>query len=175
MDKYNDEDPHGLLKGVDQIYNGNQRKLAIHSAWDQWDAHYGVGKKEYEVYILGDTHQPGEFVFGPLTLYNKPRYVGSGLIRNGAQLRRSNKSATVGPQRDKGGEKVQWLEEMQQMNRKVDIVIINSFYTEKKARLIELKLLNLIPKDYLTNCRFDYCQIPLNPSDFIQPQQILTV
>ena len=78
MDKYNNEDPHRLLEGLDQIYNGNERKHAFHRAYDKWDITYGVGRKDYEVYILCDVSKSGEYIFGPLTLYYKPRYVGSG-------------------------------------------------------------------------------------------------
>ena len=78
----------------------------------------------------------------------------------------------MGRQRDKGGEKVEWLEEMQQQNRKVRIQIINRFYTEKKARIVEMKLLNLIPKDLLTNCEFPFCRLQLTAADFIPPTKV---
>lgn len=163
MDRYNNEDPQRLLEGLDQIYNGNERKHAFHRAYDKWDIVYGVGKKDYEVYILCRESKSGVYTFGPLTLYYKPFYVGSGLRD------RSIESAAVGRQRDKGGEKVQFLEEMQQRNEKVKIQIINRFYTERKARVVEMKLLRLIPKSLLTNCEFPYCDIPLMKGDFIPP------
>jgi len=169
MDKYNGEDPQGLLKGLEGIYNGNARKYAIHRAWDSWDNIYGVGKKDFEVYILGNESEPGEYTYGPLTLYCKPIYVGKG------KRGRSIESAAVGRQRDKGGEKVQRLEKMQQRNQQVKIYIINRFYTELKANVVEMKLLNLIPKSELTNCEFPFCELPLLPGDFIQPDPVLFI
>ncbi len=160
MDKFNGKDPYGLLRGKDQIYNGNERKFAFHSAWDKWDKVYGEGKKDYEVYVLCDEHQSGHYEYGPLTFQYKPIYVGSG------KRGRSIESAAVGRQRDKGGEKVHVLEEMQQRNDKVRICIIGKFYTEKKAKVVEMKLLNLIPKSILSNGEFPFCEIPLKPEDY---------
>ena len=167
MDKYDGKDPHGLLRGLDKIYNGNQRKLAYDLAYDQWDKVYGVGKKDFEVYILCDKSKRGKYTYGPLTLYYQPRYVGSG------KTGRSIESGAVGRQRDKGGEKVKMLEEMQQQNRKVKIIIVNRFYTDKKAIIVERKLLKLIPKSQLSNSEFPFCQISLRKSDFIQPPEEL--
>ncbi len=169
MDEYDGGDPQGLLKGLVEIYNGNARKHAFQRAWDQWDNVYGVGKKDFEVYILANESMPGEYTYGPLTLYHKPFYVGKG------KRDRSIESAAVGRQRDKGGEKVQYLEEMQQQNQNVKIYIINRFYTEQKANIVEMKLLKLIPKSELTNCEFPYCELSLNTIDFIQPEEVLFV
>ena len=167
-DKFNGKDPYKLLEGIDDIYNGNERKRKRYEAWDKWDLGYGVGKLTHEVYALCYDSKPGVFKYGPLTLYNKPFYIGQGKIG------RSIESAAVGRQRDKGGEKVYHLEKMKRKRQKVKIVILGRFYTEKKAKVVELKLLNTIPKSELVNSEFYWCPLPLKSSDIIQPVLIMT-
>ena len=174
MDRFNGEDPNGMLRGLDQIYNGNDRKHAIYRAWDKWDAVYGAGKKDYEVYSLCNLAIPGPFVYTKygftLTFPYKPFYIGQG------QTDRSIDSAAVGRQRDKGGEKIQYLEEMQQKRQSVRIEILGVYHTSQKAKVIESKLLNLIPKSDLTNCEFPWCDIPLSSNDnIIIPDPVLTL
>lgn len=173
MHRFDGEDRYGLLKGLDQIKNGNQRKMAYHNAWMEWEKMYGVGSLDYLVYILSDESKPGEYKFGPLTLYYKPFYVGQGKCKKANLEARYKESSRVGRQRDKGGEKVDKLELMKQQNKKVHIDVIQRFHTEPPSKVLEMKLLHTIPKNYLTNCEFPYTRLKLEAKDFIQPQPIL--
>ncbi len=83
MEKFNGEDRYGLLRGIDEVYNGNERVFLTHRAWDKWDNIYGVGALDYQVYALCDGSDAGEFVYGPLRLNYRPRYIGHGQSGNG--------------------------------------------------------------------------------------------
>ncbi len=171
MDKFNGEDPYGLLKGIDGIYNGNERMLLTHRAWDRWDDIYGVGKLDYEVYALCDKHDPGKYVYGEsgspqLKLNYRPHYIG-----HGQAGKRCIDSAGDGRQRDKSGEKYYWIEQMARKGRDVHIESIGMYYTKKKALMVEIKLLTLMKKYgvYLTNATYTWTQVPLNENDFDNP------
>ena len=59
MDKFNGKDPNGLLRGLDQIYDGNEKKHAFYRAYDKWDRVYGVGKLDFEVYNGKKSNESG--------------------------------------------------------------------------------------------------------------------
>lgn len=169
MDRFNGEDPHGLLRGVDGVYNGNERIFLTHRAWDKWDNVYGCGNLDYEVYSLCDKHDPGEYVYGPLKMNFRPHYIGSG------QKGRSIDSAGNGRQKDKPGEKYFWLDQMNLNNKEVHIEILGQYYTKQKSLIVEIKLLTLFKQQgvYLTNANYTWTQVPLNVNDFNNPEPVL--
>ena len=176
MDKYDGEDPHGLLRGVDQVYNGNERTLLIHRAWDRWDSMYGCGRLDYMVYVLGDESDPGEFIYGPpdgvhLRLNYRPYYIGHGQRGKGKRRDRCVESAGKGRQEDKAGEKYYWIEQMATNKKKIHQEILGYYYTKEKAKMIEIKLLNLMKQEgyFLTNATYTWTQVPLYENDFKNP------
>jgi len=170
MDEFNGEDPYGLLRGVDGVYNGNERVLLTHRAWDRWDDVYGCGNLDYEVYALCDEHDPGEYIYDQLKLNYRPHYIGSGQAN-----KRSIDSAGEGRQKDKPGEKYYWLEQMKIKKRQVHIEILGRYYTKPKSLIVEIKLLTLFKKHgvYLTNANYTWSQVPLNKGDFVNPDRVL--
>ena len=169
MDKFNGEDPYGLLKGIDGIGHGNERVFLLHRAWDKWDDIYGYGKLDYEVYALCDSHDTGEFVYGDLRLNYRPKYIGHG------QRGRAIESKGDGRQKEKAGEKYYWIEQMAINNKKIHIEILGRYYTKRKANIVEIKLLSLMKQHgvYLTNATYTWTQVPLNENDFNNPEPIL--
>jgi len=180
MDKFNGEDPYGLLRGVDDVYNGNERTLLIHRAWDKWDAIYGTGRLDYMVYALCDENDPGEFIYGPpdsvqLKLNYRPHYIGHGQCEKGKRKARCVESAGKGRQEDKAGEKYYWIEQMAINDRKIHQEVLGLYYTKLKAKIVEIKFLHLMKQErvYLTNATYTWTQVPLNKNDFVNPEPVL--
>ena len=169
MDKFKGKDPYNLLKGIKEVYNGNERHLLLHRAWDRWDDMYGNGRLDYEVYALCDGTDGGYFNYGPIRLNYRPYYIGSG--RKG----RAVNSKGNGRQRDKPGEKYYWLEQMNLRKKRVHIEIFGRYSTKPKANIIEIKILTLFKKlgVYLTNSQYTWTQLPLSYDDFNNPPTVL--
>jgi len=182
MDKFDGEDPYGLLRGVDTLYNGNDRDLLKHRAWDKWDDMYGGGRLDYMVYVLCDKSDPGKYIYGPpegtqLRLNFRPKYIGHGQCEKGKRRARCVESKGKGRQEDKPGEKYYWIEEMARKKRKIHTDILGLYYTKEKAKIVEIKLLYLMKKECvdLTNATYTFTQVPLNEDDFDNPAPILFV
>jgi len=169
VDKFKGKDPQKLLEGISDIYNGNERVLQLHRAWDIWDQVYGDGRLDYEVYALCDGHDGGKFVYGPVQLNYRPYYIGSG--KEG----RAINSRGNGRQRDKVGEKYYWLDQMDLQNRDVRIEILGRYQTKPKASIVEIQLLTLFKQlgVYLTNSNHTWTQLPLRESDIINPPPLV--
>jgi len=180
MDRFNGADPYGLLRGVDGIYNGNERVLLTHRAWDRWDGVYGCGKFDYMVYALCDGSDPGEYIYGPpdriqLKLNYRPHYIGHGQCEKGKRRSRCVESAGKGRQEDKPGQKYYWIEQMAIKKRKIYQEVLGLYYTKNKAKMVEIKLLSLMKKHgvYLTNAEYTWTQVPLYKNDFTNPDPVL--
>jgi hypothetical protein len=175
MDKFNGEDPYGLLRGVDEVYNGNERVFLRHRAWDRWDDVYGCGKYDYQVYALCNEQDPGEYVYGPLRLNYRPHYIGHGQVEKGNRKARCVESAGDGRQKDKAGEKYYWIEQMAIDKKNIHIEVLGQYYTKNKAKIVEIKLLHLMKQEhiYLTNATYTWTQVPFNKDDFVNPDPVL--
>ena len=124
-----------------------------------WEESYRETYRQYEAYILTDGRRPGKYEFGPLKLTHEPFYVGSGKIG------RHRESMKLGRQLDKYCFKVKRMIEIIEDGGSIRPVIVGFYYTKKKAELIEKKLMNTIPKDFLENSQFYLCEIPLSEED----------
>lgn len=152
-ERYPDEDDFGILDDCDTPKEVDQ-------ALDLWDKYYGIPPYSYEVYVLMDGTKPEKFVFGPLELNYEPFYVGHG------QIGRNRKSAALGRQKDKYTHKVaRMIDIVEKKGGVIRSRIINRFYTKNKAFMVEKKLMNLIPRSFLTNSLIHYCEVPLLVED----------
>jgi len=132
----------------------------VDEAHDLWDKYYGNYPYEYEVYLLLDSTKRDKYIFGPLEFNYEPFYVGCGKIG------RYRKSMALGRQLDKYTFKVERMKEIISKGGSIRPQIVNRFYTRKKAMLVEKKLMNLIPRGYLTNSLLHFCKIPLLEEDY---------
>ena len=162
---YPGEDEYGILEDC-----CNQKE--IDEVHDKWDEYYGKGYCRYEVYVLMDSTIPGKFMFGPLVFDHEPFYVGHG--RNG----RAKISASIGRQQDKYNFKSKRMKDIQDNGGYIRWTVINRFKTKTKAFVVEKKIMNLIPRNYLTNSLLHLCEVPLLESDYtymINSTEVLTV
>lgn len=129
--------------------------------YEQWDRLYGDGKNDFEVYVLTDVTRPVLLNFGPYIQFNhQPFYVGYGAIGH-----RHQESMKIGRNQDKYCHKTKRLNEIRARGEYPRTVIIGHFNTQKKAHLVERKLMNLICWSFLTNSKYHLCEIPLIASD----------
>lgn len=149
--------------GVKDKYQVIQEGMSFYEKellYDSWDVFYGNGHYDYEAYVLTDSLKPGDYKFGPLTFIHEPFYVGCGKIG------RHIDSAGVGRQKDKYCAKTARLIEIQDNKGFVIPVIINTFMTQRKARMVEKKLMKTIDKNYLTNALFHYTKLKWKKEDY---------
>ena len=182
MDRFNGEDPYGLLRGVEDVYNGNEKVFLMHRAWDRWDGIYGCGALDYMVYALCDKSDPGEYIYGQpngiqLKLNFRPHYIGHGQCGKGNTRPRCVESAGKGRQEDKSGEKYYWIEQMAIENKEIHQEILGLYHTKLRAKIVEIKLIRLLMENgvYLTNATYTWTQVPLHKNDFKNPDPILFV
>jgi len=128
---------------------------------DQWDKVYGCPPYEYEVYVLTDPTKPGNYNFDSLHFTHEPFYVGYG-----KKGKRAYESRKLGRQLDKYSHKVKRIKEIYEGGSIPRITIIGTYYTETKAKLMEKKLMNTIPRQYLTNSVTHLCEVPIKEEDF---------
>jgi len=126
-----------------------------------WDEKYRETRTyQYETYILTDGRIAGNFKFGEyLNLKHEPFYVGCGKVG------RHRKSMRLGRQLDKYCFKVKRMIEIIEDGGSIRPVIIGRYYTKRKAEIVEKKLMNTIPREYLQNSQFYLCEIPLTKAD----------
>jgi len=129
--------------------------------YDMWDAMYGDGSKDYEAYVLCDGTKPGDFKFGLLQFSWEPFYVGHGIRK------RSRKSCWVPYEhlRCPTNFKEKRIREIALKKGHIYMEIIDYYQTKKKASVVERKLMNTIPKKYLTNMLRHYCTLNLHKED----------
>jgi hypothetical protein len=137
----------------------------IDYALDDWDAYYGKYPNSYEVYVLLDSTKPGIYKFGTLEFDYEPFYVGHG------QIGRSKKSASLWGQIDIYSFKTKRMKEIAKKRGSIRYYKIGYFQTKTKAFMVEKKLMNLIPRSYLTNSLLHLCEVPIIPKDY----EILTM
>lgn len=155
---YRDNDRTDYLNVLDEC-DGDKR--SIDEAYEHWDDYYGIFPYSYDVYVLTDSTRPNKFIFGLLEFQYEPFYVGYGEIR-----KRVKESSALGRQKDKYCFKtMRMIEIVEQRGGRVRPVIIGRFKTAEKAALVERKIMNTIPRSFLTNCTLNYCEIPLSLDD----------
>ena len=138
---------------------GNTKETDL--LFDQWDKLYGEEPYSYSVYVLTDSTRPIRLRFGPFLEFNhQPFYVGYGQYG-----KRVKESIAVGRQQDKYTFKTARLNEIEARGGVARWIIIGHFYTQKKAHLVERKLMNIIDWSFLKNGQFHYCEVPLTASD----------
>ena len=147
------DDDYDLLE---DCYNQKE----INKIHDLWDEYYGEHPKSYEVYVLTDGTKPGDYNYGPLFFGYEPFYVGHG------EIGRHRKSMGVGRQLDKYCFKTQRMIEIISKGGSIRPKIVGYFYTKTKAALVEKKLMNLIPRNILTNSLYHLCEVPLVKEDY---------
>lgn len=160
---------HLLIEKCKQDLNRNggywHEQEVINLAHDRWDIEYGRGSKDFVVYVFTDGTRPGNYQYGPLTFNHQPFYVGEGRASD-----RITESIALGRQKDKYQDKVIRMKQIiEDKAGQIHWIVINSFYTEKKAKIVEKKLLQLIGRPPLTNLSFTSCEIPLKREDYFDP------
>lgn len=165
-----------IWEELDRFYsieNGCYTQKQIDEAHDQWDERYGKPPFKYQVYALLDGRRQGKYEFGPLLFNYEPFYVGCG------DKRRAERSARLSRQMDKYTHKVKRMMEIERDGGIIRCQVISYFYTRYKALLVEKKLMNLIPRQYLTNSTIHLCEVPLKEEDYkninLGKNQILTL
>lgn len=148
-----DRDPYGLLEDC-------KSQKEIDEAHDLWDYFYGEPPYSYYVYVLLDGRRPGKYKFGPLEFTYEPFYVGHG------KKDRVKKSGMLSRQLDKYCHKVKRMIEIEKDGGVIRYQIVGYFYTKEKAALVEKKLMNVIPRNYLTNGLIHLCEVPLKKEDY---------
>jgi len=130
--------------------------------FEQWDKLYGDGIYDFSVYVLTDSTRPIRLNFGPfLEFYHEPFYVGYGKYE-----KRVKDSMGVGRQQDKYTFKTARINEIKARGGNSRPIIIGHFYTQKKARLVERKIMNITNlKNFLENGERNYCELPLTKKD----------
>ena len=139
-------------------------------ARDCWDYYYGIYPYDYEVYLLMDSTKPGRYKYGPIECTHEPFYVGCG-----KRYIRVRESKALGRQRDKYLLKVHRMEEIINAGGYIRHQIIGCYFTETKSKLVEKKIMNLIPRNVLTNATFHFCEIPLLKEDYELHNGLLTL
>jgi len=139
-------------------------------ARDCWDEYYGLYPYDYEVYLLLDSTKPGKYVYGPIECTHEPFYVGSG-----KRYVRVRESKLVGRQKDKYTHKVKRMIQIIKQGGCIRHQIVGCYFTETKARLVEKKIMNLIPRNVLTNSTSHLCEIPLIKEDYTLNNGVLTL
>ena len=147
------EDTLGLLEGC-------TTPLEIDKVYDQWDKHYGDGQNRYVVYVLMDSLKCDKYQFDQLQFNYEPFYVGCG------KNIRPRESAALGRQLGEYTAKVDRMKRIVAAGGVVRIQIVGRFSTKKKAELVEKKLMNLIPHNFLTNGVYHFCELPLVEEDY---------
>jgi len=132
-------------------------------AHEEWDLVYGMPPLSYEVYALLDGNRHGCYEIGPFKFNHEPFYIGQGKIR-----KRHKDSKGKGRQQDKFTLKVERINDIIRIggHYAVKHQIINTFYTQEKAKLVERKLIRLIGQRYLTNHLFTHILQPLMEADY---------
>lgn len=139
----------------------NGDKKLIDEVHDMWDEYYGVLPYSYDVYVLTDGTRPIKLNFGLLEFFHDPFYVGYGEIR-----KRVRESMALGRQKDKYCLKtMRMIEIIETRGGRIRPVIIGRFKTKEKASLVERKIMNTIPRSFLSNSTINYCEIPLTLAD----------
>jgi hypothetical protein len=136
--------------------------LATDLLFEEWDKLYGIGPLGFSVYVLTDSTRPIKINFGQfLRFYHEPFYVGYGIFD-----KRVKASMGVGRQQDKYTFKTARINRIKARGGIGREVIIGHFYTQKKAHLVERKIMN-IPyiRSFLENGEYNYCEIPLIAAD----------
>jgi len=144
----------------------------IDEAHDDWDLLYGDGNKEYEAYVLCDGTKPGNYEFGPLRFEYAPFYVGHGLRG------RSRKSCWISWQEymKPTGFKSDKIRRIGKKKGSIRIEVINFFCTKKKAFIVEKKLMNLIPPEYLVaNSVRHFCKLDWNEQDYAYYKLVMKI
>lgn len=127
-------------------------------AYDQWDDYYGRGYYSYEVYVLTDMTKPGKYQYGLITLEYEPFYVGHGRIG------RMKKSWNIDWDNIHTF-KQQRILEIGKKGGNIYGYKLGLFYTKNKASVVEKKVMNIIPRELLTNSVINYCPVPLTEKD----------
>ncbi len=139
-------------------------------AHDQWDKIFGIVPLKFEVYVLLDGTRPGYYIFGPFEFNHEPFYVGQG-----ERGKRHIDSMGHGRQQDKFTEKVERIDNIRCIGGPYSIrfQIINTFYTQEKAVMVEKKIIRLIGKRYLTNSQYSLVKEPLLDEDYTNNEPAL--
>ena len=155
---------------VEEIHDGTEDTLGLLEActgpleidkvYDKWDEHYGDGQYRYVVYVLMDSLKCDKFQFGELQFNYEPFYVGCGMNN------RPKISAALARQLGDYTAKVDRMKRIVAAGGVVRTQIVGRFSTKKKAELVEKKLMNLIPHNFLTNGSYNFCEIPLVKEDY---------
>jgi len=154
-----------MAEKYDEHYDGlglieeGMLKKEIDEVHDYWDDYYGEHPYSYETYVLVDSTKPGEYKFGDLTFNYEPFYVGHGKIG------RHKKSGSLARQLDKYNFKIKRMIKINNNGGCIRAVIVGRYQTKVKANLVERKLMNTIPKQYLTNSLLHLCEVPLKKED----------
>lgn len=145
----------------EKLKNIKGNSYEIDLIYENWDKMYGTGTRDFSVYVLTDGTRIIRLKFGPYLEFNhQPFYVGSGRFR-----KRVRESMGIGRQQDKYTFKTARLNEIIARGGKPRPVIIGHFYTEKKAQLVERKVMNTIGRSFLENGVLHYCELPLTAED----------
>jgi len=160
-----ENDEEGLLVNCPKRPSGKLLPSAEKDiAHDQWDRVYGILPFDYEVYVLLDGNKPGEYIFGPFKFNHEPFYVGQG--KKGERHINSKK---LGRQSEQFTEKIKRIRSIVGIGGSLGSIrhqIINEFFTQNKAKMVEKKMIRLIGHRYLTNATYTLVIEPLLDEDF---------
>ena len=140
-------------------------KKSILKWWDdkkideEYEDEYGDGIRDYVVYALLDNSKSGIYNHGPLKFQAEPFYIGHG------KKGRPKSSATFNILNWQT-RKNRRLDKIYRSKNSVCMMIIGRFQTKVKAKLVERKILNIIPRDSLTNATFPDCNLDLLKNDY---------